>query len=80
MTFWDKFIGSKRLFCNSCPSCNSDAPQVDTCKVCWGWDLVRHRSGNFITVQVFNKNVVSYHIKFLKQLWWQRYLVEGRMK
>jgi hypothetical protein len=33
--------GRWRLFWNLCPACNSDAPEVDTCRVCQGFDRLK---------------------------------------
>ena len=30
-------VGRWRLFWGLCPMCNSDAPEVDICRVCEGW-------------------------------------------
>lgn len=34
-----KAIGRVRLFFGFCPKCNSDAPEVDHCKVCEGYSV-----------------------------------------
>ena len=36
MRWCRKMLGRYRLAWRFCPSCNSDAPYVDTCKICEG--------------------------------------------
>ena len=35
---WARIRGNRRIRHNQCPSCNSDAPAVDTCPVCESYD------------------------------------------
>ncbi len=39
---WLRIRGKSRLFHNQCPACNSDAPAVDACPVCEGYDYTPH--------------------------------------
>ena len=36
----DRLKARFRLWDEACPRCNSDAPAVDTCRVCWNGNLV----------------------------------------
>jgi len=52
------FIGRYRLLFGFCPKCNSDAPAIDSCKVCWGY-----RWGGF----------GPFPNKALRQAWWANF-------
>lgn len=51
-------MGRYRLFFGFCPKCNSDAPELDTCKICsaymWG-------------------GFGPFPDKILRKKWWNRY-------
>ena len=36
-TILERLLGKWRLWRGLCPNCNSDAPECDTCKVCYGF-------------------------------------------
>ena len=42
----DRLIARFRLWLNLCPRCNSDAPAVDTCWVCWNGNFNGRRDRN----------------------------------
>jgi hypothetical protein len=35
--FWEKAIGYWRLSWGLCPACNSDAPEIDKCEICFSY-------------------------------------------
>ena len=35
--WWDLWVGWQRVYWGFCPSCNSSAPELDTCDTCYGY-------------------------------------------
>ena len=52
---YKRLRGRSRLFWKFCPECNSDAPKVDTCDVCYGNRLAFYRWNTSIKQDWWNR-------------------------
>lgn len=79
MNKWDRFIGKWRLFHGHCPSCNSDGPHIDTCRVCNSIDLIRDSENGYVPIDK-KWPYQWYSIKETVAIWWDKYVMIGRAK